>query len=509
MAEEEHLQPNLDKEEPKLHYGQKETEPIFDQTLNHHYLPNNTGLTTASGQEESKLSVGQQETVPPFIAIDMLSLPASVSEPPGTAFPIPESNSDLMYSGETQEANQPPAVTPLRGESSSNSTTRGGESTTVDHKPDYYVQHSIRHSELKNCTVNFNVGPGSYPGPSCQPPADPSSTCNFSELFQDTTWEILTLLESSGQDDRVLHRATGLSPSDPDARIYPEAKDVKKLKELFLECSKRNRWNWMDFDALDHLLLKQKEALHILNIYRQKLYQHLDDRLTVLKEAPPHDESHILDLKDRCDDCQIRLRDIITHKEKVAKSLKVGVEVFTLSDVYKGCVVFRYVIHSAIISENVRQTLLKKGGQEGSMNGRSTVTLHLQSDGCVCTHDAIPEHYDRDEVKIRDEVTAIATEKCKKHGAECIETSQISYRKNLKGKYLEEGTESEVICSLTVDDEEGKGQLSLRPDLTVPFARYLASNKLTQLKRYEFGKVFSKQRDTMGQCMKEEFVIVC
>lgn len=504
MDEKEYLQPNLDEEESEPPYGHKETELIFDHT-SHHDLPHHTGLTTSS-QEENKLSGGQQETEAPFVSSDVQSSsPESVSELSGTVLPIQESNSELrfVYSGETQEAIRLSAVTSLPDESLS--TT---ESTTAEHRHDTgYIRLQDNHFE--NCTINFNGSSVSSPEPSCQlDPTDPSITCSFSELFDDCIREIITLLKDSKLDKFVLLRAINLTASNPEAKVYPEAKDAKDLEELFFECAKRNRWNWMDFDALRFLLSKWKEALNILDKYRQKFHKHLDCRMRILKEAPPHDERHILDVKDRCDDMQMKLRDIIKHKNAVAKSLNIGMEVFTLLDVYKGCVVFRYVIHSDIISKIVRETLLRKGGQEGNIHGRSTVTLNLQSDGCVCTHDAIPEHYDKDEVKIRDEVTAIATAMYRRYGAECIETSQISYRRNLKGKYLEESTESEVICSLTADDdEETAGQLSLRPDLTVPFARYLAWKEITQLKRYEFGKVFSKQRDTMGQCMKEEFVI--
>ena len=70
-----------------------------------------------------------------------------------------------------------------------------------------------------------------------------------------------------------------------------------------------------------------------------------------------------------------------------------------------------------------------------------------------------------EEVKIREHVTAVVTEKCKQHGARPMETSEIEYRRNLEGKYFSDAEESEIICDLA--DEGESERLALRPDLTV------------------------------------------
>ena len=67
------------------------------------------------------------------------------------------------------------------------------------------------------------------------------------------------------------------------------------------------------------------------------------------------------------------------------------------------------------------------------------------------------------------------------------------------GKY---GEESKLIYDL---NDQGGELLSLRYDLTVPFARYMASHNLTSLKRYHIGKVYRRDNPQMSKGRFREF----
>lgn len=75
-----------------------------------------------------------------------------------------------------------------------------------------------------------------------------------------------------------------------------------------------------------------------------------------------------------------------------------------------------------------------------------------------------------------------------KHGAEAIDTPVFERKELLTGKY---GDDSKLIYDL---EDQGGEMLALRYDLTVPFARYLAMNRIENIKRYQIGKVY--RRDT-------------
>jgi histidyl-tRNA synthetase len=47
--------------------------------------------------------------------------------------------------------------------------------------------------------------------------------------------------------------------------------------------------------------------------------------------------------------------------------------------------------------------------------------------------------------------------------------------------------------------------LSLRYDLTVPFARYLASNKINRIKRYQIGRVYRREQLSHAKGRFREF----
>ncbi|KGL97814.1 Histidine--tRNA ligase, cytoplasmic, partial [Charadrius vociferus] len=72
-------------------------------------------------------------------------------------------------------------------------------------------------------------------------------------------------------------------------------------------------------------------------------------------------------------------------------------------------------------------------------------------------------------------------------------------QETLMGKY---GEEAKLIYEL---QDQGGELLALRYDLTVPFARYLAMNKITNIKRYHIAKVYRRDNPAMTRGRYREF----
>lgn len=73
-----------------------------------------------------------------------------------------------------------------------------------------------------------------------------------------------------------------------------------------------------------------------------------------------------------------------------------------------------------------------------------------------------------------------------RHGAVELDTPVFELKETLTGKY---GEDSKLIYDL---EDQGGELLSLRYDLTVPFARYVALNGIDQIKRYHIAKVYRR-----------------
>uniref|UniRef100_A0A1A9WVB4 histidine--tRNA ligase n=1 Tax=Glossina brevipalpis TaxID=37001 RepID=A0A1A9WVB4_9MUSC len=87
----------------------------------------------------------------------------------------------------------------------------------------------------------------------------------------------------------------------------------------------------------------------------------------------------------------------------------------------------------------------------------------------------------------------------KKHGGEAIDTPVFELKEVLTGKY---GEDSKLIYDLK---DQGGEMLSLRYDLTVPLARYLAMNKISNIKRYHIAKVYRRDNPAMTRGRYREF----
>lgn len=110
------------------------------------------------------------------------------------------------------------------------------------------------------------------------------------------------------------------------------------------------------------------------------------------------------------------------------------------------------------------------------------------------TRDYIPQ-----QMAIREGVFNTIISCFKRHGAETIDTPVFELKETLTGKY---GEDSKLIYDLK---DQGGELLSLRYDLTVPFARYLAMNKITNIKRYHIAKVYRRDNPAMNRGRFREF----
>lgn len=94
------------------------------------------------------------------------------------------------------------------------------------------------------------------------------------------------------------------------------------------------------------------------------------------------------------------------------------------------------------------------------------------------------------EQRIRNYINEILKETFEEYGYSSIETPIISYFDMLSGKYDEDNDILKEIYKLS---DQGKRNLGLRYDLTVPFAKFISLNKnkiSLPFKRYEIAKVF-------------------
>lgn len=82
----------------------------------------------------------------------------------------------------------------------------------------------------------------------------------------------------------------------------------------------------------------------------------------------------------------------------------------------------------------------------------------------------------------------------KKHGAVEIDTPVFELKDVLTNKY---GEDSKLIYDL---QDQGGELCSLRYDLTVPFARFMAMNtNLQKIKRFHIGKVYRRDQPTINK----------
>jgi len=107
--------------------------------------------------------------------------------------------------------------------------------------------------------------------------------------------------------------------------------------------------------------------------------------------------------------------------------------------------------------------------------------------------------YEPRQMAVREKVLAKIVGVFKKHGAETIDTPVFELKEVLTGKY---GEDSKLIYDLK---DQGGEILALRYDLTVPFARYCAMNKISNIKRYHIAKVYRRDNPSIARGRLREF----
>ncbi|KAA8494724.1 Histidine--tRNA ligase, cytoplasmic [Porphyridium purpureum] len=100
---------------------------------------------------------------------------------------------------------------------------------------------------------------------------------------------------------------------------------------------------------------------------------------------------------------------------------------------------------------------------------------------------------------IREKAFRIVSNVFEKHGAVTIDTPVFELKETLVDQY---GEDSKLIYDIA---DQGGELLSLRYDLTVPFARYLALNKISQLKRYHISRVYRRDQPSVQRGRFREF----
>ncbi|KAG9026231.1 Cytoplasmic and mitochondrial histidine tRNA synthetase [Tulasnella sp. JGI-2019a] len=105
------------------------------------------------------------------------------------------------------------------------------------------------------------------------------------------------------------------------------------------------------------------------------------------------------------------------------------------------------------------------------------------------------------EMSIREHIFNTLTTVFKQHGGSTIDTPVFELREILAGKY---GEDSKLIYDL---QDQGGEICSLRYDLTVPFARFLAMNGTAypSIKRYHIAKVYRRDQPAMTKGRMREF----
>lgn len=96
-----------------------------------------------------------------------------------------------------------------------------------------------------------------------------------------------------------------------------------------------------------------------------------------------------------------------------------------------------------------------------------------------------------DEYRERKQIIDSAIKWFEIYGADPIDTPVFELQSVLKSKY---GDEEKLIYDLA---DQGGQLLSLRYDLTVPFARFLSNTQISNMRRYQIGKVY--RRDNVSR----------
>ncbi|KUJ20076.1 histidyl-tRNA synthetase [Mollisia scopiformis] len=97
------------------------------------------------------------------------------------------------------------------------------------------------------------------------------------------------------------------------------------------------------------------------------------------------------------------------------------------------------------------------------------------------------------EVILREQVTSKISDIFRRHGGNPLDTPVFELKEILTGKY---GEDAKLIYDL---QDQGGEACALRFDLTVPLARWVAMNNVTQVKRYHIGNVYRRDQPAIAR----------
>jgi histidyl-tRNA synthetase len=103
------------------------------------------------------------------------------------------------------------------------------------------------------------------------------------------------------------------------------------------------------------------------------------------------------------------------------------------------------------------------------------------------------------QMRFRKKITDLAESVFQKHGAQSISTPVFELNNILINKY---GDQQKLVYELS---DQGGSACSLRYDLTVPLARYVAQHNISNLKRYQIANVYRRDNPSIKQGRLREF----
>ena len=103
------------------------------------------------------------------------------------------------------------------------------------------------------------------------------------------------------------------------------------------------------------------------------------------------------------------------------------------------------------------------------------------------------------DILLREKIFSVITSVFQRHGGIPLDTPVFELRPVLAGKY---GEDARLIYNL---EDQGSELCSLRYDLTVPFARWLAMRNVKHIRRYQIAKVYRRDQPAIKRGRLREF----
>lgn len=146
------------------------------------------------------------------------------------------------------------------------------------------------------------------------------------------------------------------------------------------------------------------------------------------------------------------------------------------------------------------ETAQKLEATQANPNGpkQSKKSKKQESQFSLKTPKGTKDWADKDMV-LREKIFGTLSSLFQRHGGVTIDTPVFELRDILTGKY---GEDSKLIYNL---EDQGGELTSLRYDLTVPFARFVACNSISSIKRYHIAKVYRRDQPAMTKGRMREF----